>query len=64
MNAHSDVAGRPASAKRPWTAVERAGFVSTVAIVVDTHPLASADPNGVDIFYLVLGGGSISTERL
>jgi hypothetical protein len=34
--------------------LERVAFTHTRIRVVDTHPLAPADPNGVDIFYLVL----------
>jgi hypothetical protein len=34
--------------------LERIAFTDTRIRVVDTHPLAPADPNGVDIFYLVL----------
>jgi hypothetical protein len=34
--------------------LERVAFTNTRIRVIDTHPLAPADPNGVDIFYLVL----------
>ena len=34
--------------------LERVAFTDARIRVVDTHPLAPADPNGVDIFYLVL----------
>ena len=34
--------------------LERVAFTDPGIRVVDTHPLAPADPNGVDIFYLVL----------
>jgi hypothetical protein len=34
--------------------LERVAFTDTQIRVIDTHPLAPADPNGVDIFYLVL----------
>jgi hypothetical protein len=34
--------------------LERVAFTDARIRVVDTHPLASSDPNGVDIFYLVL----------
>ncbi len=34
--------------------LERVAFTDAQIRVVDTHPLAPADPNGVDIFYLVL----------
>ncbi|MDX6621150.1 MAG: hypothetical protein QOK36_3536 [Gaiellales bacterium] len=34
--------------------LERVAFTDARINVIDTHPLAPADPNGVDIFYLVL----------
>jgi hypothetical protein len=34
--------------------LERVAFTDTQVRIIDTHPLAPADPNGVDIFYLVL----------
>ena len=34
--------------------LEQVALTDTRIRVVDTHPLAQADPNGVDIFYLVL----------
>ena len=34
--------------------LERVAFTDTRIRVIDTHPLEPADPNGVDIFYLVL----------
>lgn len=34
--------------------LERVAFTDTRIRIVDTHPLDPADPNGVDIFYLVL----------
>jgi hypothetical protein len=34
--------------------LERVAFGDTRISVIDTHPLAPADPSGVDIFYLVL----------
>lgn len=34
--------------------LERVAFTDTRIRVVDTHPLAPADPSGVDVFYLVL----------
>ncbi|HEY6762054.1 MAG TPA: hypothetical protein VI318_21315 [Baekduia sp.] len=34
--------------------LERDAAVDPPMLVVDTHPLAPADPNGVDIFYLML----------
>jgi hypothetical protein len=49
VNARSDAAGRSHAARRPWTAVERAAFVSVLAIVmgslfVITYTLALGDP--------------------
>lgn len=34
--------------------LERVAFTDAHISVIDTHPLAPADPNGVDIFYFVL----------
>jgi hypothetical protein len=69
MNASSNVAGHPAAAKRRWTAVERAAFLSTVAIVmgslfVTTYTLALGDPVPRRIDAAVIGNPAAHVQAV